>query len=131
MRRNPNVMAIDPSLTCSGWALLTLETGRVRAVGKLRALSASYPLAERLNGLHLQIGELLSALKLGTGDFLICESPTTVRDPHNALKVEQVRGIFESLARSNGICVPGRLNPRTVQFEVMGLRGKQLQRSLV
>ncbi|MEZ4752709.1 MAG: hypothetical protein R3A13_00095 [Bdellovibrionota bacterium] len=36
--------------------------------------------------------------------------------------------MFETLARSMGIKVPGRINPRSVQFEVMGLKGKQVAR---
>jgi hypothetical protein len=52
-------------------------------------------------------------------------------DPKAAFKVERVRGIFETLGRQHGCSVPGRISPRTVQFEVMGLRGKQLQRSVV
>lgn len=52
-------------------------------------------------------------------------------NPGSALKVEQVRSIFESVARSRGVIVPGRINPRTVQSELLGLRGKQLARKEV
>jgi hypothetical protein len=62
---------------------------------------------------------------------MVCEAATTVRDPHNALKVETVRAMFESVARGRLVGVPGRINPRSVQFEVMGLSGKQLPRAEV
>jgi hypothetical protein len=81
--------------------------------------------------LQTKVNQLLDGLGLGKNDFLICEAPTTMRDPRAALRVEQVRTIFESLARDRSVQVPGRLNPRTVQYEVMGLRGKQLTRAIV
>src|SRR5690606_7250972 len=71
------------------------------------------------------------SLSLSGNDVLICESQTTMRDPRAAFKVEQVRGIFETVARSRSLHVPGRINPRSVQSEVMGLRGKQLARAVV
>lgn len=54
-----------------------------------------------------------------------------MRDPRAAFKVEQVRGIFETVARNLEMQVPGRIHPRSVQYEIMGLRGKQLERSVV
>ena len=42
-----------------------------------------------------------------------------------------MRGIFETIARQKRILVPGRINPRSVQREVMGLKGKQLARESV
>ena len=51
-----------------------------------------------------------------------------MREPRAALKVEQVRTIFECSARARAVQVPGRISPRSVHFEIMGLRGKQLPR---
>lgn len=125
------LMAVDPSLTCSGWALLSVPQGEVLAVGKIKAAPPSLPLATRLERLQGSIAKVLTNLSLGDLDVLVCEAPTTMKDPHNAIKVEQVRGLFESAGRSRGVVVPGRVNPRSVQFEVMGLKGKQLARSEV
>jgi Holliday junction resolvasome RuvABC endonuclease subunit len=125
------LLAVDPSLTCSGWALFTVVSGGVSAVGKVRAGPPSLPMATRLAGLQSHIEELLETLELGSRDALVCEAPTTMRDPHNAIKVEQVRGIFEGAARNRGVKVPGRVNPRTVQYEVMGMTGKQALRNEV
>lgn len=125
------LVAVDPSLTCSGWALFNLSSGAVLAVGKMRSKPPSVALALRLEDLQGRINGLFEQLKLGADDFLICESPTTMRDPRAALKVEQVRGIFEALARNRQMQVPGRINPRSVQYEVMGLRGRQLSRGVV
>ena len=124
-------MAVDPSLTCSGWALFSVAGGVLLSVGKLRGLGPSISMARRLEKLQGDIGRVLEGLGLGEEDVLVCEAPTTMRDPHNAIKVEQVRGLFESLARARGVIVPGRINPRTVQYEVMGLRGKQTLRAEV
>jgi Holliday junction resolvasome RuvABC endonuclease subunit len=121
-------MAVDPSLTCSGWALLSIPEGEVLAVGKIKAAPPSVPMATRLERLQGAIKKVLSNLSLGELDVLVCEAPTTMKDPHNAIKVEQVRGIFESTGRSRGVTVPGRVNPRSVQYEVMGLKGKQVAR---
>lgn len=126
------LMAVDPSLTCSGWALFSvLEGGGLRAVGKVRSLTPSLPLAIRLKDLQSKIDTLFSNLDLGLDDVLICEGPTTMKDPKAAIKVEQVRNIFEVVARKLSMRVPGRLNPRSVQSEIMGLKGKQISRLIV
>ena len=122
------LLSIDPSLTCSGWALFSVAGGGIKAVGKVKADKPSIPLATRLEKLQTTISKMIEGLGLGAGDLLVCEAPTTMKDPHNAIKVEQVRGLFESLGRQRGVHVPGRINPRTVQYEIMGLKGKQLPR---
>lgn len=125
------LLAVDPSLTCSGWALFSLKKGELLGVGNLRALASALPLATRLADLQQRVDNLVRDLKLGSGDVLVCEAPTTMRDPRAALKVEQVRCIFESSARLRQLEVPGRINPRTVQHAQMGLRGPQLARPIV
>ncbi|MBN8550729.1 MAG: crossover junction endodeoxyribonuclease RuvC [Deltaproteobacteria bacterium] len=130
------IMAVDPSLTCSGWALFGVVPdrpgqGSLLAVGKIRSLSPQHALAARFKDLQEKISMVCEELKLCGNDVLICESQTTMRDPRAAFKVEQVRGIFETVARSRSLSVPGRINPRTVQSEIMGLRGKQLARDIV
>lgn len=125
------LLAVDPSLTCSGWALFSVADGKVRAVGKVRGDPPGNPLSERLATLQVRIDDALNTLGLSELDALICESPTTMRDPHAALKVEQVRSMFEATARGRGLCVPGRINPRSVHYEVMGLSGPQLAREIV
>lgn len=122
------LLAIDPSLTCSGWALFSVPHGSITAVGKVRSDPPSVPMGERLRTLQDRISALLEKLGVGSGDILVCEAATTVKDPHNALKVESVRSIFESLARGRGASVPGRVNPRSVHHEVIGLKGQQLPR---
>lgn len=97
----------------------------------MRGLEPGPPLAHRLLSLQAKIVKLFDTLELREGDILVCEAATTMRDPRAALLVEQVRGMFEVLARSRGVTVPGRINPRTVQFEVMGLRGAQGRREEV
>ena len=100
-------------------------------VGKIKSAPPSIPLATRLERLQGAIKKVIENLALGELDVLVCEAPTTMKDPHNAIKVEQVRGLFESTGRSRGVVVPGRVNPRSVQFEVMGLTGKQVGRTEV
>ena len=129
--RYERLLAIDPSLTCSGWALFDIGTGKLKAVGKIRSMSAQHQLAERLDDLHNKVQRLMEILELDYKDVLIAEDATTMRDPDAAIKVEQVRGIFENSARTFGLCVPGRLNPRTVQSELLGLRGRQLKRPII
>ena len=124
-------IAIDPSLTCSGWAMFNTESETIMAVGKIRGKKPPLSMALRLKDLQSQISELYSTIELNSNDVLVCEAPTTMRDPRAALIVEQVRGLFETLARDRGVPVPGRINPRSVQSEVMGLRGKQMKREVV
>jgi Holliday junction resolvasome RuvABC endonuclease subunit len=125
------LLAVDPSLTCSGWALFSVASAQILGVGKIRSLPASVPLGERLLDLQNKIEHILTISSIGNNDVLVCEAPTTMRDPHAAIKVEQVRGLFEVAARARSAAVPGRINPRSVQFEVMGLKGKQLKRSVI
>jgi hypothetical protein len=85
-------------------------------------------MAVRLQDVQRKIELLYDKLKVGEKTVLLCESETTFLDPRAARKVEQVRGIFETVARQTGALVPGRVNPRSVQFEVLGLKGKQAKR---
>ena len=125
------LLAVDPSLTCSGWALFLLRAETLVAVGKVKSDPPRLGLSDRLVRLQDRIEELLDRLGMGKKDVLVCEGPTSIKDPHNAFKVEHVRSIFETVARSRGTCVPGRINPRSVQSEVMGLYGKQIPRNEV
>jgi hypothetical protein len=54
-----------------------------------------------------------------------------MRDPSAAMKVEQVRGIFEAVARFNSMAVPGRINPKSVHSELLGFKGRQQSRPVV
>ncbi len=125
------VIAIDPSLTCSGWALFDLASGGVVGVGEVRSLPPTEALSNRLADLQERIFKLIKRLGLAAGDFLVCEGPTTMRDPAAAIKVEQVRGIFEAVARFGGLLVPGRINPKSVHGEILGFNGRQRTRAVV
>ena len=126
------LFAVDPSLTASGWAAFSLESAKPFAVGVLKPPGPSVSLERRIRVLQDSVEQLFEDLSLEKGDFLVCEGPAPLL--HNAMsvmKMERVRGVFETVARSRGVCVPGRLNPRTVQTELLGLKGKQLTRSEV
>lgn len=125
------LLAVDPSLTCSGWSLFDFRTGELLAVGVFKSLGPTIALAKRLLDLQTRISQLLLEYKLGPRDILVCEGETSMKDPRAAIKVEQVRGIFETLARSTGLIVPGRISPRSVQSELLGLKGRQSSRKLV
>lgn len=128
----PRLLAVDPSLTCSGWVLFSIAQAEPLSCGTLRAPSPRSPLAQRLTVLQQEMDILFQSLALVTGDVLVCEGPAPlVLNPQSALKVEHVRTMFETLARARGLRVPGRLNPRTVQTELLGLRGRQLNRKEV
>ena len=126
------LLAVDPSLTASGWALFSLRDGMPQAVGVLSPPGTEELLSRRYDSLQCSVESIIARLKLGKGDYLVCEGPAPlVKNPQSALKVEGVRGIFETVARSMGIAVPGRINPRTVQSELLGMRGPQLPRKAV
>lgn len=126
------LFAVDPSLTSSGWALFSLSKNSLCGVGVICPPGPRMVLAKRYEVLQTEISELFADLGLGKGDVLVCEGPAPlVRNPQSAIKVEGVRGIFEAVARSRGMRVPGRLNPRTVQTELLGMRGPQLGRKEV
>lgn len=126
------LLAIDPSLTASGWALFSLASGKPQQAGVIHPPKSSYPLSYRLKKLQEEVEALLSELSFASSDILVCEAAATIiRNPLSAMKVERVRGIFETVARSNGCIVPGRINPRTVQSELLGMSGQQLPRKVV
>ncbi len=126
------LLAVDPSLTCSGWALFCLKSTDLLAVGLIEPPGADEYLASRLRALQNRVTEVFEKFSLGSADVLVCEGPAPlVKNPQSAIKVEGVRGIFESVARSFGLLVPGRINPRTVQTEILGMRGRQLARKTV
>ena len=122
------LIAIDPSITCSGWALFEVASEELLGVGKIKPPPASVPFTERLAKLNQEINQLFKTLGLDSDDCLIAEAPTTMRDPSAAIKVEQVRCSFETIARQYALQVPGRINPRSVHYEVLGLKGKQIIR---
>jgi len=102
------------------------------AVGIIEPPGSEYPLEIRLQSLQDKVAAILSMLNLGEKDYVLCEGPAhLVLNPNSALKVERVRSIFETVARSCGLCVPGRLNPRTVQTELLGFKGPQVARKEV
>lgn len=126
------LFAVDPSLTCSGWALFGFEEQALLAVGKIRSLPPRrYRMNQRLDDVHAKVKGVLDHHLLGSSDMLLCEAQTTMRDPRAAFAVEQVRGIFETCARERGVKVPGRVNPRSVHSEIIGFRGPQQERSVV
>lgn len=126
------LLAIDPSLTCSGWALFCVATENLLGFGTLRAPGTKFSMATRLEELQRMSDALLVQLGMQANDFLLCEGPAQlVLNPQSSLKVEQVRSLIESVARSRGLIVPGRLNPRTVQTELLGMRGAQIKREEV
>ncbi len=126
------LFALDPSLTCSGWVLFDLEADCPIAAGTISPPGPSVALSERLRLLQSEATAVMKSVKLSHGDILIAEGPAPlVKNPASSTKVEQVRTMFETLARCFGAEVPGRINPRTVQAELLGLRGAQLPRPQV
>lgn len=126
------LLAVDPSLRILGWALFSFERAELVAVGTLSPPGTEIPLSRRYSYLQAEVESLLARLVFGKRDVLVCEGPAPlVVNPQSALKVEGVRGIFETVSRTRGAVVPGRINPRTVQSELLGMRGKQLARKHV
>ena len=126
------LIAIDPSLTQSGWSLFCLEKEVPMAYGVIRPDPEQGHLGTRLLSLQNQIKKLFCDQLLNLGDILVCEGPAPITlNPSSSIKVEQVRGIFEAIGRDMGLQVPGRINPRTVQSELLGLKGKQRKREEV
>jgi Holliday junction resolvasome RuvABC endonuclease subunit len=126
------LLAIDPSLTRCGWALFDCENAQPLLCDILDPPGTELALSVRYDILQQQVSELVDGLELSSGDFLITEGPAPlVKNPESALRVERVRSIFEAVGRSYSLRVAPRLNPRTVQSELLGLKGKQLPRKVV
>ncbi|MCC6933816.1 MAG: hypothetical protein IT292_11305 [Deltaproteobacteria bacterium] len=129
---NPKLLAVDPSLQSSGWVLFAIEDEAPLSWGVVADNNSKLPLAKRLLTIQERINDIFIDYCLGAKDILVCEGPAPITlNPSSATKVEHVRGIFETLARQHKLTVPGRLNPRTVQIELLGLKGRQLERKEV
>ena len=132
LEKTSRLVAIDPSIASSGWAVFCLESKSLLSIGTIRDKHSKQSDEFRLLEIQKEIGLLFECEKFGRGDFIVCEGPAhLVLNPQTALKVERVRGIFETLARAREVEVPGRVNPRTLQCEVIGLQGSQLPRKEV
>ena len=126
------LIAVDPRLTCSGWALFDLKTANPLATGIILPLPATFSLEHRINLLQQEVKRMFISMSLDKRDYFVSEGPAPlVLNPDSALKVERVRGVFEAVARETALNVVGRLNPRTVQTELLGFKGKQIERKEV
>ena len=131
-RRVAKLLAVDPGLSTCGWALFSLDTALPLRVGTLSPPDRRELMPTRLKFLQRGAGVILEKTGLGQGDFLVCEGAAHVAlNPRTSLLLEQVRTLFETLARGCGAAVPGRVNPRSVQHQLLGARGKQLRRDCV
>ncbi|MCC6953793.1 MAG: hypothetical protein IT290_06720 [Deltaproteobacteria bacterium] len=131
-RRRGTLLAVDPSLTVSGWAHFEIASGALLSCGVVSPPPSKHPLHYRLKVLQAGVETLMETLELDRRDVLVSEGPAPlVKNPLSSLKVEQVRSIFEAVGRSRGLVVPGRINPRSVHTELLGLRGRQLGRAEV
>lgn len=132
MSVSSRVIAIDPSLTQSGWAIFEAGKKNVHSWGVIKSLPANKPLSMRLKDIQTKISQLFINLEINKLDYLVCEGPAPISlNPASSIKVEQVRGIFEAVGRERGVTVLGRLNPRTIQSELLGISGKQIPRKEV
>lgn len=126
------LLAVDPSLTCTGWAVFDIKSQIPTEFSIIRPPGPRISLSERYDWLQSKIEGIYERLALGEEDFLVCEGPAPlVKNPESSLRVERVRSIFEAVGRMYGVKVLSRLNPRTVQTEILGLRGKQIPRAEV
>lgn len=123
------VLAIDPSLISSGWALFKTSPRRCLAFGTIRTQKVKC-LESRLKSIQTQVNDLYTSINLSASDLVLVEDATKFIDPLNLIKVERVRAVFEVLARSSGIETK-RIHARTIQRFVMGLTGRQLKREIV
>lgn len=123
------VLAIDPSLISSGWALFRTSPRRCIGFGTIRTEQIKC-LESRLRSIQTQVKDLYTNINLSADDLVLVEDATKFIDPLNLIKVERVRAIFEVLARYSEIQTE-RIHARTIQRFVMGLTGRQLKREIV
>ncbi|MEZ4752710.1 MAG: hypothetical protein R3A13_00100 [Bdellovibrionota bacterium] len=88
--RFSRLIAVDPSLTCSGWALFCLKTKTLLGVGRIKSIPSKHAFNTRLDDLQAKISKVLAAPELGENDVLIAEAPTFMKDPDAALKLNKL-----------------------------------------
>lgn len=129
--KTPRLLAIDPSISACGWALFCVNTTNPLDAGVFRPPKQGH-LESRLALLQKTVEAFFANIEFGKEDFLVCEGPAPLHtNPMSSMVVERVRGIFETLARAKGAMVPGRINPRSIHSEILGLYGKQVNRVYV
>ncbi len=130
--KTKKLLAVDPSLTQSGWALFYVNKSTPISWGVIKPENPKASLSVRLSSIFDSVRILHQEHSLEEGDILVCEGPAPITlNPSSSIKVEQVRCIFENIARERKLIVPGRINPRTIHTELLGLKGRQAKREIV
>lgn len=114
------VFSVDPSVSSLGWAIMQVS-GRLVDAGVLK-YSSKNSICERIQFILREVNDLIQYYKLGPTDYCVLESSAGIINPRSFLALERVRSSVEALAIIKGLRVIGRINPRSLQSKMLGLK---------
>lgn len=97
------ILGLDPSLSCTGWAVIRAEGSRIAHVanGEVRT-EARAPIAQRLHHLHAAIR---AVIECHAPDRAAAEEIFLNKNPQSTLKLAQARGAVLAACGAAGLAV--------------------------
>lgn len=97
------ILGLDPSLSCTGWAVIRAEGSRIAHVanGEVRT-EARAPIAQRLHHLH---DAIRAVIECHAPDRAAAEEIFLNKNPQSTLKLAQARGAVLAACGAAGLAV--------------------------
>ncbi|MEM4379811.1 MAG: crossover junction endodeoxyribonuclease RuvC [Thermoplasmatales archaeon] len=114
------VLAVDPSSSSLGWAILKVK-GEIVDVGVLY-YSSKDSVSTRVKLIVREMHRIIHDYRLGGEDYFVTESSAGLVNPRSFLVLERVRGAVEAVAHLCGLQVLGRINPRSLHRSLLGIQ---------
>ncbi len=117
MAENVIVLGIDPGSVVTGFGVVALENGRMRAVSSgITRVSSERPLSERLQHIH---SEVIRQIEAHHPDMVAVEDLFYAKNVKSVLKLGHARGVILLAAAQSGLPVH-EYAPRAVKQSVVG-----------
>lgn len=116
----PLILGLDPSLTCTGWGVVSSEGSRLSHIANGQIpTNPKAPMAERLAALQTGIATVIAT---HAPDHAACEEVFVNKNPQSTLKLAQARGAVLAACGAVGLSVNEHA-ARLVKKAVVGTGG--------
>ncbi|MCS6961758.1 MAG: crossover junction endodeoxyribonuclease RuvC [Deltaproteobacteria bacterium] len=122
------VLAVDPSSSSLGWAII--DTREIPLDAGVFYYNTDISISNRVKHIVNEIKHIIDCYNLKRGDYFVVESSAGCINPRTFLILERIRGAGEAVALLNGLTVLGRINPRSIHVNLLGIK-KSLARVFV
>lgn len=97
------ILGLDPSLSCTGWGVISTEGSRISHIANGQiATDAKAPMAERLAALQAGIAGVIAHHR---PDYAAAEEVFANKNPQSTLKLAQARGVVLAACGAAGLAV--------------------------